>query len=750
MWYRMRTSAMGDADFVASATELLRSTSGRLILLTSGGVLAWYFLTVIGMPDAVSLRLFPVTVVIILVGVASLQLLARSALAAQAIWQVGLAAAITLSVYLFQWSEIAFFFALLPLVAAVSIGWPGALLSTGLVTALVLGLAAGYAKVDLPPSFGAVIAVGAATAGGIGWTAARSLLTLTQWSLASFERAQEKVEEARDQRLELKQAQQDLILATSELARLSERLKAMHQVAEEARQAKEQFVANVSHELRTPLNMIIGFCEMITESPGLYGATLPPALLADIEVIQRNSHHLSKLVNDVLDLSQVQAGRMALSREWCRLGDLLAEAALAVRPLFDSKGLYLEMDVPADLPQVYCDSTRVRQVVLNLLSNAGRFTEKGGVQVQARSDGESLIVSIADTGPGIAPEDQKRLFEPFQQLDGSFRAHHEGSGLGLSISKMFVELHEGRMWLESTKGVGSTIYFTLPLVLSVPNLVEDDSRRWFSPYHQYAERTERSKAPPPAVRPRFVVLEQDRALSRMLARYVDGAEIVSVGDSQEAFAELARSPAVALVVNAGAHRETGALTHPLPGLPYDTPVITCWVATESETAKRLGVVRYLTKPVSREILLRSLAELGPGCKSVLVVDDEPDMLQLMARVLSGAGYQPLQAGDGQRALDLLRRRRPDAVLLDLIMPGVDGFQVLQEKSQDPAICDIPVVVISAKNPSGETIVSDSLLVSRGGGLSAQDLLGCLLAVSQVLSPPTTPGGRAQPESRASS
>ena len=746
MWHGIRLPARTDAGFVTSATDLLQSTSKQLFLLVAGVCVLWYFLGVVALPDRVIMKLFPIAVLIVWVSICAVRLLSWSTLAAQVIWQVGLAAAVTLGMYVSRRSEVGFLYTLLPLIAAVSAGWRGVLLSAGLVAVLVWWLTLNPAMIALSPSYGAVTSVGAAANGLIGWVAARSLLMVTQWSLYSFERAQQKADEALDQRLELKQVQQDLMLATSELARLSDHLKAMHQVAEESRQAKERFVANVSHELRTPLNMIIGFSEMITESPRLYGTTLPPALLADIEIIQRNSQHLARLVNDVLDLSQVEAGRMALSKEWSSVSDILEEAVLAVRALFNNKGLYLEVDVPEDLPQAYCDSTRLRQVVLNLLSNAGRFTENGGVSIRARSHGDSLVVSVTDTGPGIAAEEQERLFEPFQQLDGSIAGSHEGSGLGLSISKQFVELHGGRMWLESTVGVGSTIHFSLPLLPPSADVTEDGVRRWFSPYHQYEGRTGRAKAPAPIVAPRFVVLEQGRVLSRMLARYLDGAEIATVKSEQEAVDELGRSPAMALVVNAGSDGGMADSVHRLPSLPYNTPVITCWVPTEAEAARQLGALRYLTKPVSRESLRATLAELGPGCKSVLIVDDEPEMLQLISRMLSGpeCQYQPLQAANGQRALDLLRQRRPDVVLLDLIMPGMDGFWVLQEKDRDPAIRDIPVVVISARNPGGEPIVSDSLAVSRSGGLSAHDLLACLLAVSNVLSPGAGLGGRGQP------
>ncbi|MCL6431164.1 MAG: hybrid sensor histidine kinase/response regulator [Anaerolineae bacterium] len=743
MWYGTRMSAEADADFVSCATDLLRSTSQHIIGL-AGVILVFWLLFA---TDA----LFPISLAVALAAACSLWWLSRSVLAAQAAWQLGLAAVITLTVCVSGRPEVVFFYTLLPLMAAVSIGWPAALAAGAMVSALVHWLAAHPQLVSLPPGYETVFLAVAAISGLIGWIATHNLMTVTQWSLFSFEQARRKVEEARDQRLELKQAQEDLMLATSELARITHRLQAMHQIAEEARQAKEQFVANVSHELRTPLNMIIGFSEMIMESPRAYGTPLPPALLADIEVIYRNSQHLAKLVNDVLDLSQVEAGRMALSREWSALRTVIEEAVLAVRALYETKGLYLELEVPEDLPLVFCDSTRIRQVVLNLLSNAGRFTERGGVRIRAWHEGGGVVVSVADTGPGISPDDQKKLFEPFQQLDGSIRRPHEGSGLGLSISRRLVELHGGTMWLESAVGIGSTIFFRLPLTPSVASAgTERDIRRWLSPYHQYQSRTRPSRAPVPRVLPRFVVLEHGSAVSRLFGRYVDGAEVVSVSTAEEAAAELSRSPASALIVNAGSRDTLGEPTPPLPSLPYGTPVITCWVPTEIDAARRLGVVHYLTKPVSRDTLLATLSELGPGCRSVLVVDDEPEMLQLFARMISTAKprYQPLLAASGQRALELLRQHRPDVMLLDLLMPGVDGFQVLREKSRDPAIQDIPVVVISSRNPAGEPIVSNSLAVARSGGLSARDLLDCTLAVSDILSSSPQPdrGRRGNPVS----
>jgi len=291
-------------------------------------------------------------------------------------------------------------------------------------------------------------------------------------------------------------------------------------------------------------------------------------------------------------------------------------------------------------------------------------------------------------------------------------------------------------------GVGTTIYFSLPLEAPLPTVrAGGGAQRWFSPYHQYEARTRRSKAPVPSVVPRFVLLEEGETLQRLFNRYLDDVEVVSVRDVEDAVRELSHSPAQALIVNAPSFQEMPKLS----SLPYDTPAVTCWVPGEDEAAQRLGVVRYLVKPVTREMLFSTLEELGKSedVESVLLVDDKPEVLQLFARMLSSAerGYRVLRATSGRQALDLLRERRPDVMMLDLIMPGMDGFQVLQEKSQDPTIREIPVVVISATDPTGEPIVSDTLTVTHGRGLSVRALLACIQAISEVLSPSGAPSAR---------
>jgi signal transduction histidine kinase len=282
----------------------------------------------------------------------------------------------------------------LPVAAAtLFIGIPAGLATAAGGTLALLGVAFSGAPAGIG---GALVAAGASWAIlGVAWAALRPVYASAEWSWSRYEQARIQAEQARTAQADLKQALKDLAEAGVQMARLNQLLGAARRAAEEAERAKAEFVANVSHELRTPLNMVIGFSEMMLRNPQAYGR-IPAALKADLAVILRNSQHLSDLIDDVLDLSQIEAGRMALTRERVMLHEIIAAACEAIRPLFASKNLYLTTEVPPNLV-VYCDRTRMREVVLNLLSNAGRFTEQGGVRVRARVEGPEVIVSVTDT-----------------------------------------------------------------------------------------------------------------------------------------------------------------------------------------------------------------------------------------------------------------------------------------------------------------------------------------------------------------
>lgn len=302
------------------------------------------------------------------------------------------------------------------------------------------------------------------------------------------------------------------------------------------------------------------------------------------------------------------------------------------------------------------------------------------------------------------------------------------------------------MWLESEVGVGTTFFFSLPMQPALPDDSKeyDSARRWINPYQTYEGRTRPSKAPVAVLNERFVILETGQVLQHYIQRYMEGVEIVSTRTLAEAVKALHDSPAQALILNIPPGERSNMENAPdLGNLPFDTPIVTCWVPGSGDTARQLGIVRYLLKPVSRTDLLSSMDDLGKDIETVLLVEDIPEALQLFSRILASGEkqYRIIRAMNGQQALDLLRDRHPDVMLLDLVLPGKDGFQVLKEKTQDEEIRDIPVIVISSLDPVGTPIISNSIEITRKGGLSIKDLLASIQAVSEILAAPGRPKDR---------
>jgi signal transduction histidine kinase/CheY-like chemotaxis protein len=612
-----------------------------------------------------------------------------------------------------------------------TLGAPAGVVGAALCSLLVLIAPAEFAEIDGVTRTMVIMALWATV--GMIWLTLRPLLIATEWSWQAYRESQALLDQSRDFQMQLQQAMEDLTNTNTQLNRLNILANNLRQVAEDERRIKEQFVANVSHELRTPLNMIIGFSEMILKAPESYGQKIPTNLLADLQVVLRNSQHLSSLIDDVLDLSQIEAGQMALVKEWVSIPDIVQAVTIAVRPLFESKGLYLKADVAPNLPELNCDRTRIREVLLNLLSNAGRFTEDGGVTVKIRVESSSMIFSVTDTGPGISEEDRLRLFQPFQQLDATIRRRHGGTGLGLSISKSFVELHDGKMWVESEKGQGTTFFFRLPIEPLA--LTQSGFARWVNPYASY-ERRERRTSLPMDTRQRVLVVEKGSVIQRLLKRYLTDQEIFAVSDLTQARLEMERSPAQLVLLNDVRSPEDPFGLGDSSTLPFNTPVISCSIADPLQNTMTPDFPGILVKPIARDALLGALEKLVEPVKTILVVDDEPDAQKLFVRMLNsaGRGYRVVRAGNGMQALNILERQKVDVILLDLVMPEMDGFQFLKIKSDNPAIHDIPVILISALDPRGHPIVSRYLAVTRSGGLSVQQLLDCIRALGGILAP----------------
>lgn len=552
----------------------------------------------------------------------------------------------------------------------------------------------------------------------LGKAVGHTLYTALGWAWTMQQRADRLLEETRSRRAELSRTLKSLELAYALQKRMGEELVAARHRAEEARRAKEQFAANISHELRTPLNLILGFSELMHRSPEVYGDfAWPPTLREDVHQIYQNSSHLLGMIDDILDLARFEMAGFTLRRELTSIADLVRDTANIAQDLFRGRPVALQVEIEPDLPALEIDRTRIRQVLINLLNNAQRFTTEGSIVIAARREGGLVVVSVSDTGTGIPADKLPRIFDQFYQIDQSLTRAQQGAGLGLAICKRFVEAHEGRIWVESQVGVGSTFYFSLP----VPGQPAP------APQLRYAE----SMPAAAAVRPMLLLVDGDHALAGLLRRYLGEVEIIQVAEGMQVAEALAAYSARAVVWN----RLPGAKPIDLPpGLPL--PVIECSLPSHSWVAEDLGVAGYLTKPVTAEQLLRFVSQTT--ARDILVIDDDQGFAQLVQRVLQVANVSVhvSQAWDGAAGLEDMRTQPPDLVLLDLMMPEMDGFQLLEAMRRDDALRSIPVVLLTATNLAEDVLQRShgQLTLRRACGLGLAETLRCLKALLEALGP----------------
>ena len=409
---------------------------------------------------------------------------------------------------------------------------------------------------------------------------------------------------------------------------------------------------------------------------------------------------------------------MGLIREHATIADVISEATGAVAQFFKTKGLVIETRLPADLPCVDIDRTRVRQVLINLLNNAGRFTDQGGVTISAGVQDNNMIVSVADTGIGIKSEDLPKLFEEFRQLDGSIRRQAGGSGLGLSISRKLVELHGGRMWVESTPGEGTTFFFSLPMIVDLTPTPSPPA--WeLRPF--VGVPLERQES--------VLVASKEERTAGIFRRFMSDYRVVAVPSLTEAWkiSEQEQTRAVIASVPPG---ELGWLRPQSvqDGRP-SIPVVAVTLRGHTIGEQPVPVAAYLTKPVLKDQLLSALSALGNDVHDVLVVDDDPDAVRLLSRMarLADHHYHVTKAYGGEQALDILSRRKLDAVVLDLLMPRVDGYAVLEVMRANPHLNGIPVIVVTARGKEQEAITVDAVGFTRAEGFSVGEMIDCVKA-----------------------
>jgi signal transduction histidine kinase/CheY-like chemotaxis protein len=502
--------------------------------------------------------------------------------------------------------------------------------------------------------------------------------------------AEEKTREIYATNLRLQQLNNDL----EELVRQrTAELAAARDEAVRASQTKSDFLASMSHELRTPLNAIIGYSEMLLEESD---ELLRPELRPDLEKIRGAGKHLLTLINDILDLSKIEAGKMNVFVESFDVVTLLADVRATIEPLVAKNGNTFEVRCGADLGTLHSDQTKVRQILFNLLSNAAKFTRMGRVTLAAtrptRGDGERLEFEVSDTGIGMTPEQVVGLFKPFSQADASTTRYFGGTGLGLAITQHFCRMLGGDVNVESEYGKGSTFTITLPVVCpkAVPEVPLPAAE-------QSANGT-------------VLVVDDERAARDVLGSALtqEGYRVVTATGGQDGLRLARHEKPDAIILDVIMPDLDGWTV--LRSLKADAdlckiPVILVTVLGDRDMGIALGAAEHLTKPVDPKELLRLLARVQWSARTpdVLIVDDDRATRDVLRRALVKEGWMVREAANGAEGLDQLTKAKPAVMLLDLIMPEMDGFEVMREMRLNPVWRDIHVVIVTSKDLSRDEL-----------------------------------------------
>ncbi len=456
----------------------------------------------------------------------------------------------------------------------------------------------------------------------------------------------------------------------------------------EADRAKTEFVSTVSHELRTPMTSIKGYADLL-----LMGAA---GILAEdqrnfLTVIKSNADRLTMLVNDLLDISRIESGRMVLSPKVMRVDGVTNQVITTLESRAAEKGVTLRSDVPHDLPKVVADSDRVAQILTNLVANAYQYTPTGGeIVVSARAHGDEVHISVHDTGIGIAPKDQEKIFSRFFRADDPLVQETPGTGLGLSIVKSLAEMQGGQIWVESELGEGSTFTFTLPTVAVGTKQV-----------------AQVRKEEPKQAATKVLVIEDDLDVARLIQLHLarDGRKVLIAQRGDEALEMAQRERPDLITLDILLPDTDGfAILEELKSNPAtrEVPVVVVSVLPDREEGVRLGAVDYVAKPIDERQLLRAVHQALVRHGTVLVVDNDRDHLSLMREILRTNGFGVRTTSRGARALRVAREVQPALILLDLKLQDLDGYAVLKRLKDDRATQDIPVIVMTASAASDET------------------------------------------------
>ena len=502
--------------------------------------------------------------------------------------------------------------------------------------------------------------------------------------------------------LELQESNRGVIALYAELDEKADSLRRTSEV-------KSRVVSNVSHEFRTPLNSILGLTRLLlarTDGP------LTPEQEKQLGFILRSATELSELINDLLDLSKMEAGKIRLHATKFAVSDLFAALRGMSRPLQSRPEVELIFDDTADLPLCDTDDGKISQILRNLISNALKFTEKGEVRVSAwRRDDAHVVFSVADTGVGIAPADHDRVFEEFTQIENPLQKSVKGTGLGLSLSRKLAELLGGELTVASELGKGATFALTIPIVHPEVNEMTRLEAR--------AHEADGSRSP-------VLVVEDDRQTLFLYEKYLSGSgfQVMPARTIEDARDILTRLRPAAIVLDVMLEGETSwSFLSELKTstVTRDIPILVVTVTDRENKARALGADEFWMKPMDKDWLSRKLATLakrGP-VEKVLVIDDDEVSRYLVRRLLADTPYRITEATGGLEGIRLARQLLPNVILLDFVMPGMTAFEVLDELKADPDTRNIPVIIHTSKDLAEEE--RQRLKVATAAILSKQSL-----------------------------
>ena len=513
-------------------------------------------------------------------------------------------------------------------------------------------------------------------------------------NLSAGEETRELAEELLSKNQELEAQTEELQAMSDELGQRSEELQEQnveleaqrHQV-EEANRLKSEFLSNMSHELRTPLNSVMALSRVLLMQSK---EKLSEEEAGYLEIIERNGKRLLSLINDILDLSKIEAGKMDLNPRSFSLGGTIEAIMESLDPISSDKGLELIQEIPPGLPRIESDEERVHQILQNLIGNAVKFTDEGSVTVSARYDEENFHVRVQDTGIGISEKDMSRIFEEFRQVDGTSSRQYEGTGLGLAIANKAARILGGGIAVKSTLGKGSTFSLTLPI-------------RWQGTLPEGEPLTARVSREFKPEQKTILVVDDEPEVVTLIAGFVSsqGYNVITAHSGKDAL-ELAKShhPFAITLDIIMPDMDGWEVLERLKKDP-DTatiPVIVASVTDDRQTGFALGAVGYITKPVNRDVLIGEINKIGrPGFRDIMVVDDNEIDRQEMTRIIQEEGLRAIVAEEGSECLALIRQSLPDVLVLDLMMPGMDGFEVLEKLREEPRTVNLPVIVVTAKD-----------------------------------------------------